>query len=60
MVKEIIKNDKKYYRCAECGLFYVKREIADKCQSFCAMHRGKNVCDPEIAKHAVNEIADRK
>ena len=50
MVKEIEKNDKKYYKCESCGFFYEGKEIAEKCQAWCDEHHS---CNIEITKHAV-------
>lgn len=50
MVKDIEKEDKKYYQCEECGFFYETRELAQKCEDFCREH---NSCSLEITKHAI-------
>ena len=60
MVKEVIFNDKNYYRCAACGQFYSTRKLAEECQAFCFANRGKNVSNSDIGKHAVSGIADKK
>ena len=49
MVKEEIKNNKKYYVCEECGFLYEEKEWAEKCQIWCKEH---NSCNIEITKHA--------
>ena len=50
MVKEIGKNDKKYFQCESCGFYYEDKEIAEKCQAYCDEHHS---CSLEITKHAV-------
>jgi len=50
MVKELVRNDKRYYLCEECGLAYEDKVWAEKCQDHCSKHRG---CSTEITKHAV-------
>lgn len=52
MIKEIEMNNATYYRCEECGLLYADREIAEKCQAWCAEHKS---CNLEIIKHAEPE-----
>lgn len=51
MVKEIAKEDKKYYVCEECGLTYQEKEWAEKCQAWCAEHKS---CNLDIVAHAVD------
>ncbi|MBS3051955.1 MAG: hypothetical protein J4428_01100 [Candidatus Aenigmarchaeota archaeon] len=50
MVKEEIKNNKKYFVCEECGFAYKEKKLAEKCQNWCKEH---NSCNIEITKHAV-------
>lgn len=50
MVKEIDKNDKKYFQCESCGFYYEGEEIAGKCQAWCDEHHS---CNIEITKQAV-------
>lgn len=52
MTVEIEKDRKKYYKCEECGLIYLDRETAEKCQAWCSEHKS---CNLEIIKHAVKE-----
>jgi uncharacterized Zn finger protein len=52
MAQEIVKGDKKYYRCEECGLLYPNKESAEKCRAWCAEHKS---CNLEIIKYAVKE-----
>ncbi len=49
MVKEIKIKSKKYYKCEECGLIYLYKEIAEKCQNWCKEH---HTCNLEIIKYA--------
>mgnify|MGYP001592468639 CR=1 FL=1 len=50
MVKEITKKEKKYFQCEECRMFYLKNEIAEKCENWC---RKYSSCNLEIIKNAV-------
>ena len=50
MVKEITKNDKTYYQCEACEMYYESEEIAKRCEDFCNKYKS---CDTEIIKHAV-------
>ena len=50
MVKEKIKNNKKYYICEECSFAYNDKKWAQKCQNWCKKY---NSCNIEITKHAV-------
>lgn len=50
MVKEVLKNGKKYYMCEACDMFYENRELAQKCEDFCNKYHS---CSLEITKHAV-------
>ena len=52
MVKEEIKNNKKYYVCEECGFYYESKEWAEKCQAWCLEHHS---CNLEITSHAVKD-----
>ncbi len=49
MAEEIKKNEKKLYRCPECGLHYEERIWAEKCEVWC---REKKSCSREITAHA--------
>jgi len=51
MVKEVIKDSKKYYICEECSLAYVEKEWAQKCEDWCAKNKS---CNLEITHHAIN------
>jgi len=50
MVKEIVRDEKKYYFCEECGLAYRDKAMAEKCQDYCSKH---HACSIDITKHAV-------
>jgi len=49
MVKEIIKNKKKYYICKECNFVYKEKILAQKCEEYCKKHHS---CNLEITEHA--------
>jgi len=51
MVKEKIKDKKKFYLCDECGFAYKSEELAQKCENWCGEHHSYNT---EITKHALN------
>ncbi|MCL4392102.1 hypothetical protein M1413_02100 [Patescibacteria group bacterium] len=55
MPKELVKGDKKYYQCEECGLWYTDRKTAGKCQAWCAEHKS---CNLEIIEHAVKDAPE--
>ncbi|MEK6835936.1 MAG: hypothetical protein AABX55_02840 [Nanoarchaeota archaeon] len=46
----MVKKYKQYYQCEECGLNYMTKELAEKCQAFCKKYKS---CSLEITKHAV-------
>jgi hypothetical protein len=50
MVKDIVKNGKKYYQCGLCDFLYEDRIWAEKCEKFC---RENKACSVEITKHAI-------
>ena len=50
MVKQETKNDKTYFMCEECNMYYKTKDLAEKCESHC---RDKHACDTEITKYAV-------
>jgi len=43
--------NKPYYQCKICKFYYGKKELAEKCQSWCKEHHS---CNMEITKHSVN------
>ena len=50
MVREINKEDKKYYQCEECGYYYDSEELAKECENWCQQNKS---CNLEITKKAV-------
>ena len=40
------------YKCPECGLEYLKKEWAEKCEAWCKEHKS---CNLEIIEHAINK-----
>ena len=50
MVKQINKNNKKYYLCEECGFVYLDKKIAEKCEEYCKKYKS---CSLEITNHAI-------
>lgn len=50
MVKKIIKNNKIYFSCSECGLVYKKQIIAKECQDWCKKTKS---CNLNIIKYAI-------
>ncbi len=53
MTRIIQKDGKQYYQCEECGLVYLDKELAEKCERWCAAHKS---CNLEIIKHAVEDF----
>ena len=51
MVREVKKENNTYFQCEECNLLYPDKEIAEKCQAWCAEHQS---CNLEIIKYAVD------
>jgi len=50
MVKQIKKNNKKYFQCEVCKFVYEDQKMGGKCQAWC----DKNpTCNLEITKNAV-------
>jgi len=43
---------KEYYKCSICGLYYLDKEIAKKCKSWCSKH---NSCNIEVIKYSVKK-----
>ena len=52
MVKVIKQKNRTLYQCPECGMKYLDKEIAKKCQAWCAKYKA---CNLEYIKYAVNE-----
>ncbi len=42
----------KLYTCPECGLSYLTKDLAKKCEAWCKKH---NSCNLEITKNSVNK-----
>jgi hypothetical protein len=40
------------YLCEECGLLYLKKVWAERCEDWCSVHKS---CSLEITKHAVDK-----
>ena len=57
MVKEVMSNGGKYFQCGECLLYYVDREMAEKCEKWC---RETKSCNLDIIKYAVEIDKDEK
>ena len=49
MVKTI-QQDKELHQCEECGLKYINKEWAEKCEAWCKKHKS---CNLEIIDHAI-------
>ncbi len=47
-----LSENKKLYRCPECGFEYKEKEWAEKCGDWCKEHKS---CNLEITKHAVKQ-----
>ena len=52
MVKAIKKTNSVYFECEECGLLYIDKALAERCQKWCSENKS---CNMEIIKHAVGE-----
>jgi len=50
MVKEINHDNKKYYQCEECLMYYLYKDIAKRCEKFCKKNKA---CNLDLIKHAV-------
>ncbi len=55
MVREIRRNEERFYVCEACGFAYKKKSWAEKCQNYCTIH---NACSLEITRHGV-QIRDK-
>ncbi len=56
MTKSVQENGKALYQCEECGLKYVEKEIAEKCEAWCNEHKS---CNLDIIRHAVKNTGDQ-
>ena len=52
MVKEIIRDNKKYFQCKICKLIYENKNMAEKCQKWCEKYKS---CNLAITKSAVKK-----
>jgi len=52
MIKTIQQNNTALYQCEECGLKYAEKEMAERCQAWCAEHQS---CNLDIIRHAIKE-----
>jgi hypothetical protein len=50
MVREILQNDGRFYKCEVCSLFYKERSWAEKCEEYCKKYKA---CSLEITKHSI-------
>ena len=48
-MKTIEKNNTISYQCDECGLHYISKQWAEKCEKWCKEHHS---CNLEITSHA--------
>lgn len=55
MVEKIQKENNIYFQCEECRLLYAEKEIAEKCQAWCAEHKS---CNLEIIKYAIEDSSN--
>lgn len=55
MVREVQKDNAVRFQCEECGLLYAEREMAEKCQAWCAEHKS---CNLEITKYAIEDSSN--
>ncbi|MDE1970129.1 MAG: DoxX family protein [Patescibacteria group bacterium] len=52
MDKYLFKPKRHYYKCNECGLLYLDKNMAEKCQVWCSEHKS---CNLDIINYAVTE-----
>jgi len=50
MVKEVGREEEKYFQCEICKLVYKDRKWTKKCEEWCKKNKS---CNIEITKHAV-------
>jgi len=50
MVKELTKNNKTYFMCGACNMYYKTKALAQKCEDFCNKY---HACSIELTKNAV-------
>lgn len=54
-MQTVKKGDVTYYRCGACGLLYVDKETAERCEAWCTEHKS---CNLDIIQHAVSETQE--
>lgn len=55
MIKEIEIGGKKYFECPVCGLDYIEKEWAEKCDRWCSTH---DSCNLEVIAHSVGALGE--
>jgi len=50
MVKEVSHDEKTYYMCEACNMYYETKKLAQECEDFCNKY---HACSTEITKNAV-------
>ncbi len=50
MVKSVVHNNKKYYMCEACDMYYKNKLHAQQCEDFCTKYKS---CDTSVIKHAI-------
>jgi len=53
MVKSKIKEGVEYYICEACGMAYLTKDIAKKCEIFCLENKS---CNLDLIKHSVKIV----
>jgi hypothetical protein len=56
MVKEVEIKGKRLFRCEECNMYYSEKELAEKCEKWCAEHHS---CNLEIIRNAIDIERDK-
>ena len=46
----MVKESEKKFLCEECGMVYLEKDMAQKCEDWCKKYKS---CNLEIIKHAV-------
>ncbi len=50
MVKKTLVDDASIYKCGICGFGYKDKDMAQKCQNWCSVHKS---CNLQITKNAI-------
>ena len=50
MVKQVVREEKTFYVCEECGLAFMDKTIAKRCEQYYHKHKS---CNLELIKFAV-------